>query len=465
MKTISFIKPMSLMLLLLSLLSACNVKKVRENSKPNVIYILADDLGYADLSCYGQTKFTTPNIDKLAAKGIKFTQHYSGSTVCAPSRSALMTGQHTGHTYIRGNKGHSNEGQHPLRTEDFTIAELFKQNGYATGAFGKWGLGYPNSSGDPIAKGFDEFYGYNCQRNAHSYYPWHLYNNNEKEILDNNAGDKKGTYAPIPIHEKAMAFIEKHSDEPFFLYYPNVIPHAELEVPESYMEKYRGKYLPEKEFKGVTSKNKRFRNGGYASQKESHAAFAGMINLMDEQVGEIVAKIEELGLTENTIIMFASDNGPHAVGGGDPEYFNSNGIYRGIKRDLYEGGIRVPFIVSWPETIAQGASSEHMSAFWDVLPTMADILGADQPTNIDGISFLPTLLGKPQQEHEYLYWEFYERGGSQAIRKGNWKLVRTKVFKPSQTVTELFDIEKDPEETTDLSNEYPQIVSELEELA
>ncbi len=363
------------------------------NKKPNIVYILADDLGYGDLSCYGQSNFRTPNIDRLANKGMLFTQHFSGSTVCAPSRSSLMTGQHTGNTFIRGNKGAKPEGQYPIPSSVFTVAELLKENGYVTGAFGKWGLGPPGSEGDPNMQGFDKFYGYNSQTLAHNYYPGHLWDNQTKVILDENSGRKTGVYGPEIIHKNALKFLEENKDTTFFLYYPSIIPHAELFAPDTYMAKYRGKFLPEKKYKG-TDEGKRFRKGGYGSQNESHAAFAGMINLLDDQVGEIYAKLDELGIADNTLIIFTSDNGPHKEGGADPDYFDSNGKLKGYKRDLYEGGIRVPMIAYWPGKITAGSTSNHISAFWDFLPTVCDIVQIDKPKNIDGISFLPELLGK-----------------------------------------------------------------------
>ena len=296
-----------LLIFLGTLFLGCKEKKqiVAEeiNQKPNIIYILADDLGYGDLSFTGQQKFKTPNIDELAQKGMFFYQHYSGSTVCAPSRSALMTGQHTGRTFIRGNKGTKPEGQYPLEASAITVAELLKKAGYATGAFGKWGLGFVGTDGDPNLQGFDEFYGYNCQSLAHNYYPYHLWHNQDKIVLEGNAGKGMETYAPIPIHEQALSFIENNKDRPFFMYYPSVIPHAELFAPEEYMEKYRGKFLPEKSYKG-TDEGPRYRKGPYGSQKEGHAAFAAMIHLLDEQVGEIKEKVETLGIADNTIIIF-----------------------------------------------------------------------------------------------------------------------------------------------------------------
>ncbi|WP_372756105.1 arylsulfatase [Mariniflexile sp.] len=439
-------------------------KVVEENpAKPNIIYILADDLGYGDLSSYGQEKFSTPNIDKLASQGMAFTQHYAGNTVCAPSRSALLTGMHTGHTPIRGNKEVKPEGQFPIPDNTYTLAEALKKVGYVTGAFGKWGLGFPGSEGDPVNQGFDVFYGYNCQRLGHHYYPYHLWSNRDSIVLTENAGNKKGVYAPELIQEKTIAFLEENKDKPFFLYVPSIIPHAELAAPDSYIEKYRGKYPPEKKFKGLDS-GPNYRQGHYESQKDPHATFVAMIEILDYQVGEIMAKVKELGIEENTIIVFASDNGPHEEGGADPEYFNSNGPFKGVKRDLYEGGIRVPMIVKWPGKIKEGTTSDLISAFWDVFPTFSEIAGSPVPNNLDGISFLPTLLGndKEQKQHDYLYWEFHERGGRQAVRKGKWKAVKYNVLKKPNAAIELYDLSVDEGETNNLASKYPEIVEEME---
>ncbi len=430
---------------------------------PNIVYILADDLGYADLSCNGQTNFSTPNIDKLAKSGMKFTQHYSGSTVCAPSRSALMTGQHTGHTYIRGNKEVQPEGQYPLEAEAVTMAEVLKEAGYATGAFGKWGLGFPGSEGDPNNQGFDEFFGFNCQRMGHNYYPYHMWHNQEKIILEGNADKKMEVYAPEIIHEYALKFLEDNKDKPFFMYYPSIIPHAELFAPEEYMEKYRGKFDPEKNHKGVDD-GEYYKLGGYGSQPESHAAFAAMVDYLDMQVGDIVAKLKELGVYDNTLIIFTSDNGPHKEGGADPDYFNSNGEFKGYKRDLYEGGIRVPMIAVWDGKIKPKTETDHISAFWDIFPTVADITGILTPENIDGISFLPTLLGEKQIPHDYLYWEFHERGGRKALRKGDWKLVRYNVLNANKITTELYNLSNDIGEENNLAAQKPELVKELLEL-
>jgi arylsulfatase A len=436
----------------------------KENrQKPNIVYIVADDLGYGDLSCYGQKKFTTPNIDKLAKQGMLFTQHYAGCTVCAPSRSCLMTGLHTGHTFIRGNKQWEPEGQWPLPANAFTIAEMLKNEGYKTGAFGKWGLGFIGTEGDPNRQGFDEFFGYNCQSLAHNYYPYYLWHNQEKVMLNENEGHKTGVYSPDIIHQAALKFMEANKDKPFFLFYPTTIPHAELFAKEKYMEKYRGKFNPENSFKGVDD-GPTYRLGPYGSQPEANAALAAMINELDDMVGELIAKLKELNLDKNTIVIFTSDNGPHKEAGRIPEYFNSSGGLRGIKRDLYEGGIRVPMIAWWPGHIESGSQTDHISAFWDVMPTIAELTGIQAPAGIDGISFLPVLTGKKQKQHEYLYWEFHELGGKIAVRMGNWKAVRNNVDKNPDSPIELYDLEADKYETTNIALKYPEIIAKMQKL-
>lgn len=431
------------------------------NHQPNIIYIVADDLGYGDLSCYGQEHFETPNIDRLAREGIKFTSHYAGSTVCAPSRSALMTGLHTGHTYIRGNKEWQPEGQWPLPDSAFTLAEMLKDAGYTTGAFGKWGLGFVGTSGDPNTQGFDRFFGYNCQRLAHNYYPDHLWDNDDKIVVEGNLNRGTAHYGPMEIHEEALQFIRKHNSQPFFMFYPSVIPHAELVAPEPYMAKYRGKFLPEKRYEGVDDGDN-YRLGPYGSQEECHAAFAAMVTLLDEQVGEIVDLVDSLGLAENTLIIFTSDNGPHVEGGGDPDYFDSNGPFTGYKRDLYEGGIRVPMLARWQGRITSGTETDHVSAFWDVMPTLADILNIELGRKIDGISFLPVLEGRTdQRKHEYLYWEFHERGGRQALRKDDWKIVRYDIEKDPSGDLQLFNLKNDPSESQNLATGHPEKLKEL----
>ncbi len=461
-----------LLTIVFSVFSACQNQTKKTNAlnevgltNPNIIYILADDLGYGDLSCYGQTKFKTPNIDKMADEGMLFTQHYAGCTVCAPSRSSLMTGQTTGHTFIRGNKEWVPEGQYPLEAKAITIAEVLKEVGYTTGGFGKWGLGFVGTEGDPNSQGFDEFYGYNCQRLAHNYFPGHLWDNNKKVILEGNTDDKFTEYAPELIHKRALQFIEKNRDKPFFLFYPNTIPHAELLLPEDELKEFRGKYLPEKKYKGSEFGDKRFRTGGYGTQPESHAAFAAMVTLLDKQVGEVLDKLKELGLDKNTIVIFTSDNGPHLEGGADPNYFNSNGIYKGFKRDLYEGGIREPMIAWWPGKIKAGTTNNHISAFWDMMPTFAELAGAKTPENIDGISMLPTILGEDgQNQYDYLYWEFHEKGGRKALRKGDWKLVNYNVNKPEKATIELYNLIDDPGEENNVADSHPELVKELTKL-
>ena len=456
----------NILLLVISIITIAQISCLRaqtNNSKPNIVYILADDLGYGDLSCFGQNKFSTPNIDALAEKGIKFTQHYSGSTVCAPSRSALITGQHTGHTTVRGNFEIQPEGQYPIKDSDFTIAELLKQEGYATGAFGKWGLGPVGSSGDPINQGFDQFYGYNCQRLSHSYYPYHLWDNDKKIILEDNSGSKEGVYAPNIIHKKALDFIDANKNNPFFLFYPSTIPHAELAAPEEYMEKFRAEFTPDKPYYGV-DEGPRYKLGGYSSQNDPHAAFAAMVTLLDDQVGEIVARLEKLGIANNTLIIFTSDNGAHKEGGADPGFFNSSGKLRGFKRDLYEGGIRVPMVARWDGKITPGSETDHISAFWDLMPTLSDIVGVAPPESTDGISFLPALLGENQPEHDYLYWEFPARAGSQAVRMGKWKAVRTDANKGMTSPVELYDLTTDISEKNNLASQFPAVADSMAQI-
>ena len=454
----------------LILFTNCNntAPKPKNSKPPNIIYILADDLGYGDIGVYGQTLFETPNLDRLAKGGMQFLQHYSGSTVCAPSRSALMTGQHTGHTFIRGNSERGftleNEGQYPLASEELTIAEALKEAGYRTAAFGKWGLGYPGSEGAPNSQGFDQFYGFNCQRVAHNYYPTHLWDNQLKEDLKGNDGNTAQTYAPELIHQKALSFLEENKDAPFFMFYPSVIPHAELVAPEEYMVKYRGKFLPENKYVNAKKKDG-YSVSGYNSQEESHAAFAAMVNILDDQVGEIMDKVHELGIAENTLIIFTSDNGPHKEGGADPDYFDSNGPLKGYKRDLYEGGIRVPMMAYWPSKIQPGSTSNHPSAFWDFFPTAIEIAGVKKEfAGIDGISFLPTLVGKEQKSHPYLYWEFLERGGRQAVLMNQWKGIRLNMAKNPDAPIELYRLTDDIGEENNLAQEYPQIVKKMDRL-
>lgn len=423
-----------------------------EKRPPNVIYILADDLGFGDLSCYGQQKFETPHIDSLARNGLRFTQHYSGSTVCAPSRCSLMTGLHTGHTAVRGNAKVTPEGQEPMPADTFTVAHLMQKAGYRTGLFGKWGLGSPGSVSEPLKMGFERFYGYNCQRIAHSYYPAFLWNDDKRELLFGNVAEARKEYAPDLIQEQALEFIRENKDRRFFCYYAAIQPHADMVAPERYMEKYRGRYGEETPHKG----------GHYRPQPEPRAAFAGMVNVLDDYVGEIVAELDKLGIADNTLVVFTSDNGPHTEGGHDPKYFDSNGNLKGIKRDLYEGGMHVPMIASWPGTIEAGGTSDHISAFWDFLPTMAALTGQTLPNKTDGISMLPTLLGQSDQSaHDYLYWEFPDRRGRIAIRKGKWKGVRYNAAINPNSPLELYDLSADPSEENDVAAAHPETVSEM----
>lgn len=446
--------------LLLALVCLANFSHAA--TKPNVIYIIADDLGYGDLSAYGQAHFNTPNIDAIAKKGITFKQHYSAAPVCAPARGSLMTGYHVGHGAVRGNFEVKPEGQQAMPAETFTLAHLFKKAGYATGAFGKWGLGAPGSASEPLKMGFDRFYGYNCQRQAHHYYPYFLWNDNQREMLWGNFGMETQEYAPDLIQEQALRFLESNKDRSFFLFYPMIQPHAEMFAPEKHMAKYRGKFLPESSFKGIDG-GPEFRKKEYGSQPEAHAAFAAMVDHMDEDVGELMAKLEELGIADNTLVIFTSDNGPHQEGGHDPDYFKSSGGLRGYKRDLYEGGIRVPMIAAWPGKIPAGTLTDHISAFQDVLPTMADLTDQPTPEGIDGISFLPTLLKSgPQRQHDYLYWEFHEKKGRIAIRKGNWKGVRYDVSVNPKSPLELYDLSIDPGEKKNVAEEHAEVVRELD---
>lgn len=441
-----------------------NEQSRHDKENPNIIFILADDLGYADLSCLGQKKFSTPNIDSLAAQGMMFTQHYSGSSVSAPSRSCLITGQHTGHTVIRGNKELPVEGQHPLPSDTYTIFKMLKDNGYKTSVFGKWGLGAPNTEGAPENQNVDEFFGFNCQRLSHSYYPYHLWHNENKIMLDGNKGKGEEDYAPYLIHDEAIDFIKENRDTTFFMWYTSIIPHAELKVPKDVLKQFVGhpNFDEEKAFVGCDD-GEYYKNAGYGSQQYTHATFAAMISILDRHVGEICSTLDSLGIADNTIIIFTSDNGPHFEGGADPDFFDSNGELRGYKRDLYEGGIRVPFIVKWNNVVDKNSKSEHISAFWDFLPTVADIIDAELPDNIDGISYLPSLIGKEkQEEHDYLYWEFHENNGRQAIRKGDWKAVKYDVHNNGKI--ELYDLSADLSETNDLSGAYPEKVAEFDSL-
>ena len=423
--------------------------------QPNIVYILADDLGYGDLGVYGQELISTPNIDRLAAEGMRFTQHYAGSTVCAPSRASLMSGLHTGHTYIRGNKPIFPEGQYPIPASRITIAEVLKDVGYKTAAIGKWGLGAPGTEGLPTRQGFDYFFGYNDQREAHSYYPDHLWRNEERIDLPENEKGQRGTYSHDLLTDEVLKFLQEgRTEEPFFLYIPYTIPHAALDVPDDSMLAYEG------EFEETPWEAE----GSYIGQETPRTAFAAMVSRLDADIGRILHTLETQGLLDQTLVIFTSDNGPHQEAGADPTFFNSSGGLRGMKRDLYEGGIRVPMIAMWQGVIQANSTTDHVSSFWDVMPTLCAMVGVDPPPNIDGISFLPTLLGESQIAHDYLYWEFHEQGGKQAIRMNNWKGVRLNVHDNRAAPIELYDLSRDRQEARDLSFDYPNIVARIAQL-
>jgi len=421
-------------------------------AQPNIIYILADDLGYGDLGCYGQKQFSTPNIDAMAKGGMRFTQHYSGSTVSAPSRCSLLTGMHTGHSAIRGNiSSKGTDGRMydtPLPDSELTIAELLKTRNYTTACIGKWGMGGVGSEGHPNKQGFDYFYGYLGQANAHWYYPEYIHENSREVMLHHK------TYTHDLFENKALEFIQSNASKPFFLYLAVTIPHAELQIPGQYRTVYEDRFAPEKAHKG-----------NYSPQEKPRATFAAMVSRMDSTIGRLNELLRELHLEENTIVIFSSDNGPHQEGGADPLFFNSSGGLRGCKRDLYEGGIRVPMIVKWPSVVKPGTLSSFPCAFWDVLPTISEIVKVKDPKTSDGISFLPVLKGKKYtKKHASFYWEFYEMGGKQAVRSNNWKLIKLDVKDPKNAQFELYDLNTDPTEKNNLVESKPLLVKTLSKI-
>jgi arylsulfatase A-like enzyme len=428
-----------------------------QDRSPNIVYILADDLGYGDLGSYGQTKIKTPHLDQMAEEGMRFNQHYAGNTVCAPSRVSLLTGMHPGNASINGN------GQGPIPDSDITIAELLKSVGYETAVIGKWGLGDPGSPGVPSNQGFDQFYGFLNHIRAHNYWPDYIWSNQSRVELPNEVvivqegyakgigsyAHKKEVYVHDRFTEHALNFIGQERDTPFFLYLPYTIPHANnerqpngMEVPSD--EPYSDKDWPQ------TEKNK-----------------AAMITRMDKDIGRLLNKLKSLGLDQNTVVFFTSDNGPHQEGGVDPDFFDSNGPLRGKKRDLYEGGIRVPMIAWAPELIPAGTVNSHISTFWDIFPTIAELAGASFDHKIDGISIVPTLIGEAenQEQHEYLYWEFdFWDGFRKAVRKGKWKAVQYNNDKNSNAKIELYNLEEDPGEKTDISDDNPTILKMMQDI-
>ncbi|WOH36621.1 arylsulfatase [Thalassotalea fonticola] len=471
MKTLTALSTIAACLLSVS---ACADNKATQ--APNIIYILADDLGYSELGAYGQTKIKTPNIDNLAKEGIQFTQHYSGSAVCAPSRSTFIEGKHSGNAHVRGNTGDGNKGRmrgnHPL-PDTRTIADMFKEQGYATAAIGKWGLGGMVGTGHPNDHGFDLFYGYLDQRHAHNYYPTYLVKNREFVELDNPEMIKKGnvksdavndpkSYAAFKgkefsgdlMADEAINFINSNAkaDKPFFLYFPTPIPHAALQLPEQALAKYDGAF-DETPYIG---------NKGYFPHQTPRAAYAGMVTLLDDYVGQMLAALKKNGIEDNTLIIFTSDNGPTFNGGSDSEFFESAKPFRGVKMDLYEGGIRAPFIAYWKGKILPGQSSDLISAQYDMMATFADLIGVKANEDTDGISIAPTLLGKgEQQQHEYLLWEYPEKGGQQAIRMGKWKGIRTNLKQDPNAPIQLFDLSTDISENNDVASKHPDVVAKI----
>lgn len=439
------------------LLFSLQAQAQKISSKPNIILILADDLGYGDLGCYGQQKIATPNLDKLAKSGMRFTQFYAGATVCAPSRAALMTGLHTGHTAVRGNKGMKPEGQFPLPDSTQTIAKMLQQNGYNTGAFGKWGLGFPGSGAEPHNMGFNTFFGYNCQSLAHNYYPDHLWSNEKRIDYPGNA-ESHSVYSADLIHNEAMKFVAAQNKKPFFLFLPYTVPHADLAVPHDSVYEHYVKLFNEK------PQTPKAGNALHTLDPYPHAAYAAMVSRLDKYVGEVVAAITKKGMLENTLILFSSDNGPHKEGGNDPYFFNSNGGFTGIKRDLYEGGIREPFIASWKGKIKAGSVSNNIAALWDLFPTFQQLSATPVAKNIDGISILPSLFGKPQTPHKYLYWELHESGGKQAVLMGNWKAIRLNVSTNAGSAIQLYDISIDKAEKNNIAAQHPDIVKQMESI-
>ena len=411
-------------------------------NKPNIVFILADDLGYGDLSCYGQKKLSTPNIDKLAAEGLRFIQAYSGSTVCAPSRCVLMTGKHLGHATVRGNK----RPELGLAEGEETVASLLRKSGYRTAMFGKWGLGGPGNRSTPNSKGFDEFYGYFDQLHAHNFYPEHLWDNENEVFLTENWFSAKKKYAPDVTTDKTVEFLRRKHDRPFLLFVTYTMPHANNELGHATgdgMEVPAGsKYLNEKTWPAP------------------ERGFAAMMERLDGYVGRILGTLREAGLDNNTLVMFSSDNGPHREGGHDPDYFQSRGPLRGIKRDLYEGGIRVPFLARWPGRIEPGRTTESIVMFQDVMPTFAELTGTKPPPRIDGRSFAQVFRGGSLPAPQYLYWEFHEGGFSQAVRMGNWKGVRRDTGKP----IELYDLAADLGESRDIASAHPDVVKRIDEV-
>ena len=449
----------------------------QSDKPPNIIWIMADDLGYGDLGSYGQQQIRTPRLDQMAEEGLRFTQFYAGHTICAPTRSSLMTGQHTGHTPIRSNFSSITNDRVPLEPGDTTVAEVLQQAGYTNGLVGKWGLGEPGTTGEPNLKGFDYFWGFMNQRRAHTFYPEWVWRNQNRVILTGNRDvldvfpewkeyplepekgpqRKQAQYSHDLDMQEAEWFVKTNREGPFFLYLALQIPHAELTVPDDSLEEYLdedGNSIFD-EIPFPVDAHPR-----YIGTEKPLATYAAMVTRMDRDIGRLLDLLHELGIAENTLVFFTSDNGPHSEGGFDPEYFNSSGPLRGLKRDLYEGGIRVPMIVWMPGTVPAGEVSDQVWTMWDFMPTAAELARTDAPQSTDGISMVNALLNQPQQDHEYLYWEFHEGVFAQAVRMGYWKAVRTNVGES----IELYDLSEDIGETNDLSGQHPDIVARAEDL-
>ncbi len=472
-----FLQAIMVIIILLCALWSCG-QPVTSKKLPNIIYIYADDLGFGELGCYGQQKIKTPHLDQMAKEGMRFTQHYASAPVCAPSRAMLMTGKHAGHSYIRGNyelggfDDYNEGGQMPLPEGIFTLPKMLKNAGYSTGMAGKWGLGMPGTTGSPLLQGFDYYYAVLDQKQAHNFYPTHLWENDKWDTLNNpvisvhkpldsaTATDKdfdyfKGNdYSITKMTEKALGFIDRNKQKQFFLYLPYTIPHLSLQAPDEYINKYRGQFN-EKPYYGQQ---------GYASTRYPLSTYAAMITYLDDQVGIIMKKIKDLGLDEQTIIMFSSDNGATFTGGVDAKFFNSVDGLRGLKMDLYEGGIREPFIARWPGKIPAGKTSDLVSVQFDLLATLAELTNQAIPNKTDGISFLPELLGNSgaQKKHEYVYFEYPEKGGQVAIRMADWKAVKTNVRKDPNTAWQIFNLKTDRNETTDIAAQYPDLVKQFD---
>ena len=471
--------------LLVAGLFVASLQAAEPGRKPNIIFVLADDLGYGDLGAYGQKIIHTPTLDKFAAEGMKFTQHYAGSPVCAPARCVLMTGRHPGHAFVRDNheigSWYSFQGQIPIPADEPSLAAVMKAAGYATAAFGKWGLGGVGSTGDPLKHGFDHFFGFNDQRQAHNYFPQFLNDDEGKFVLtgNGNVSEKEGLaipagsdsnnpasyaafigkqYAPDLCCERALKFIKDNRDKPFFLYYPTTVPHLALQVPEDSLAEYKGK-LGDRPYTG---------GDGYLPHQYPHAAYAAMVTRMDRDIGRLHQLVQDLGLDGDTIFIFTSDNGAvYPLSGYDPVYFHSNGDLHGYKGDIYEGGMREPLIVRWPGHVPAGTTSPFVTGFEDWMPTLLELAGATNlvPATADGISFAATLRGEVQEPRPFLYREFHGYGGQQAIRVGDWKLLRRNLLgtpkKPAAPTLELYNLSEDPMETTNVAAAHPELVEKL----